>query len=76
MILLDSDVLIDLLREYPPAMARFDALQDDGRRGRGRPLRAATLAGAMWHGEPKAPAYRVTEEVTRGAISGCASRAS
>lgn len=26
MILLDSDVLIDLLRKYPPAMAWFDAL--------------------------------------------------
>lgn len=29
MILLDSDVLIDLLRKYPPAMAWFDALPDD-----------------------------------------------
>ncbi len=29
MILLDSDVLIDLLRKYPPAIAWFDALQDD-----------------------------------------------
>ncbi len=29
MILLDSDVLIDLLRKYPPAMAWFDALQED-----------------------------------------------
>lgn len=26
MILLDSDVLIDLLREHPPAVAWFDAL--------------------------------------------------
>ena len=29
MILLDSDVLIDLLRKHPPAMAWFDALQED-----------------------------------------------
>lgn len=29
MILLDSDVLIDLLREYLPAKAWFDALPDD-----------------------------------------------
>jgi predicted nucleic acid-binding protein len=29
MIVLDSDVLIDLLRKYPPAMAWFDALQGD-----------------------------------------------
>ena len=29
MILLDSDVLIDLLRKYPPAMVWFDALQED-----------------------------------------------
>jgi predicted nucleic acid-binding protein len=29
MILLDSDVLIDLLRKYPPAMAWFDTLQED-----------------------------------------------
>ena len=29
MILLDSDVLSDLLRKYPPAMAWFDALQED-----------------------------------------------
>jgi predicted nucleic acid-binding protein len=29
MILLDSDVLIDLLRKYPPATAWFDALQED-----------------------------------------------
>ncbi len=29
MILLDSDVLIDLLRKYPPAMAWFDALGED-----------------------------------------------
>jgi hypothetical protein len=36
MILLDSDVLIDLLRKHSPAMAWFDALQDDGRRGRRR----------------------------------------
>jgi len=28
-ILLDSDVLIDLLREYPPAKAWFDVLPDD-----------------------------------------------
>jgi len=29
MILLDSDVLIDLLRKYPPAVAWFDALHED-----------------------------------------------
>jgi hypothetical protein len=29
MILLDSDVMIDLLRQYPPAMKWFDALDDD-----------------------------------------------
>lgn len=29
MILLDSDVLIDLLRQYSPAVAWFDALQED-----------------------------------------------
>lgn len=29
MILLDSDVLIDLLRKYPPAVAWFDALSED-----------------------------------------------
>ena len=29
MIFLDSDVLIDLLRKYPPAMAWFDTLQED-----------------------------------------------
>ncbi len=29
MILLDSDVLIDLLRNYPPAMDWFDALDED-----------------------------------------------
>lgn len=29
MILLDSDVLIDLLRKYPPAMVWFDALGED-----------------------------------------------
>lgn len=29
MILLDSDVLIDLLRQYPPATEWFDALQED-----------------------------------------------
>ena len=29
MILLDSDVLIDLLRKHPPAVAWFDALQED-----------------------------------------------
>lgn len=29
MILLDSDVLIDLLRRYPPATEWFDALLDD-----------------------------------------------
>lgn len=29
MILLDSDVLIDLLREYPPANEWFDTLPDD-----------------------------------------------
>ena len=29
MILLDSDVLIDLLRKHPPATAWFDALQED-----------------------------------------------
>ena len=29
MIVLDSDVLIDLLRKHPPAMAWFDALQED-----------------------------------------------
>lgn len=29
MILLDSDVLIDLLRRHPPAMAWFAALQED-----------------------------------------------
>ena len=29
MILFDSDVLIDLLRKYPPAMAWFDALGED-----------------------------------------------
>jgi predicted nucleic acid-binding protein len=28
-ILLDSDVLIDLLRKHPPATAWFDALQED-----------------------------------------------
>jgi len=28
MILLDSDVMIDLLRQYPPAMRWFDALDD------------------------------------------------
>jgi predicted nucleic acid-binding protein len=29
MILLDSDVLIDLLRQYPPAVGWFDALRED-----------------------------------------------
>lgn len=29
MIFLDSDVLIDLLRKHPPAMAWFDVLPDD-----------------------------------------------
>lgn len=29
MILLDSDVMIDLLRRYPPAMWWFDALDED-----------------------------------------------
>ncbi len=29
MILLDSDVLVDLLRQYPPAIAWFDALHED-----------------------------------------------
>lgn len=29
MILLDSDVLIDLLRRYPPAIGWFDALYED-----------------------------------------------
>jgi predicted nucleic acid-binding protein len=29
MILLDSDVLIDLLRKYPPAAAWFNALHGD-----------------------------------------------
>ena len=29
MILLDSDVLIDLLRKYPPAVDWFDALHED-----------------------------------------------
>lgn len=29
MILLDSDVLIDLLRKHPPALEWFDALPDD-----------------------------------------------
>jgi predicted nucleic acid-binding protein len=29
MILLDSDVMIDLLRQYPPAVAWFDALDED-----------------------------------------------
>jgi predicted nucleic acid-binding protein len=29
MILLDSDVLIDLLRKYPPAVRWFDALHED-----------------------------------------------
>lgn len=29
MILLDSDVLIDLLRKYPPAMLWFNTLHDD-----------------------------------------------
>ena len=29
MILLDSDVIIDLLRQYPPAMMWFDALNDE-----------------------------------------------
>ena len=29
MILLDSDVMIDLLRQYPPAMKWFDALNDE-----------------------------------------------
>jgi len=29
MILLDSDVLVDLLRKYPPAVAWFDALHED-----------------------------------------------
>lgn len=29
MILLDSDVLIDLLRKYPPAMTWFDSLPED-----------------------------------------------
>ncbi len=28
MILLDSDVMIDLMRQYPPAVAWFDALDD------------------------------------------------
>ncbi len=29
MILLDSDVMIDMLREYPPAIEWFDSLRDD-----------------------------------------------
>jgi len=29
MILLDSDVMIDLLRQYPPAMRWFNALDDE-----------------------------------------------
>ncbi len=29
MILLDSDVMIDLLRQYPPAMKWFDALNGE-----------------------------------------------
>ncbi|MBC8509487.1 MAG: hypothetical protein H8D34_31945 [Chloroflexi bacterium] len=29
MILLDSDVMIDLLRQYPPALQWFDALDED-----------------------------------------------
>ena len=29
MILLDSDVMIDLLRQYPPATQWFDALDED-----------------------------------------------
>lgn len=29
MILFDSDVLVDLLRKYPPAIAWFDALDED-----------------------------------------------
>ncbi len=29
MILLDSDVMIDLLRQYPPAMKWFDTLEDE-----------------------------------------------
>lgn len=30
MILLDSDVMIDLLRQYPPALQWFDTLDEDG----------------------------------------------
>ncbi|MFP4395381.1 MAG: PIN domain-containing protein, partial [Anaerolineales bacterium] len=29
MILLDSDVMIDLLRQYPPAVAWFNTLEDE-----------------------------------------------
>ena len=29
MMLLDSDVLVDLLRKHPPAIAWFDALDED-----------------------------------------------
>ena len=29
MILLDSDVMIDLLRQYPPAMKWFDTLDEE-----------------------------------------------
>ena len=29
MILLDSDVMIDLLRQYPPAVEWFDTLEDE-----------------------------------------------
>ncbi|MDZ7261595.1 MAG: hypothetical protein ONB05_05755 [candidate division KSB1 bacterium] len=29
MILLDSDVMIDLLRQYPPAMKWFNSLDDE-----------------------------------------------
>lgn len=29
MILLDSDVMVDLLRQYPPAVAWFDTLDED-----------------------------------------------
>jgi hypothetical protein len=29
MILLDSDVMIDLMRQYPPALIWFDSLSDE-----------------------------------------------
>ena len=46
MILLDSDVLIDLLRNYPPAAGWFDALHENGASTEGGTL-CPTMASGL-----------------------------